>query len=151
MRSRWVVASALVVAAVVLAGCVGPARTTSSYAGKATRTANDAVSALETAALAVRTSRAGRMLGAYLNVVLTDAEGDFLSVQQSFDSIQPPDTDRADQLRHDLDELLTEGADALGQLRIAGRRGDGVQLADTAQRIPDLVASLRAFVTKASS
>jgi hypothetical protein len=32
------------------------------------------------------------MLGPYLNVVLTQAESDFNSVQQTFDSIQPPDT-----------------------------------------------------------
>jgi hypothetical protein len=142
---RW-----LLVGAVVLSGCVGPARTTGRYAGKATRTANDAISALQTAALAVQTSERGRMLGPYLNVVLTGAESDFNSVQQTFNSIQPPDTREADTIRNSLDKILTDGSDVLAQLRILARRGDQVKMVAQARSIPALVDKLDRFVTEVS-
>lgn len=135
-------------AALLLTGCVGPARTTGRYEGKATRTANDAVSALQTAAIAVRTSRRGSLLGPYLNVLLTQAETEYGSVQQTFDSIQPPDTKRADDLRNTLDTILSDGSDILGQLRILARRGDEKGLVDAAAGIPDVVRKLTDFVAK---
>jgi hypothetical protein len=140
----------LLVVAVLLSGCVGPARTTGRYVGKATRTANDAISALQTAALAVHTSERGRMLGPYLNVVLTDAESDFNSVQQTFDSIQPPDTREADAIRDRLDKILTDGSDVLGQLRILARRGDQAKVVAQARSIPELVDKLDRFVAEVS-
>jgi hypothetical protein len=140
----------LLVGAVLLSACVGPARTTGRYVGKATRTANDAISALQTAALAVHTSERGRMLGPYLNVVLTEAESNFNSVQQTFDSIQPPDTREADTIRDSLDKILTDGSDVLGQLRILARRGDQVKMAVQARSIPGLVDKLQRFVTEVS-
>ena len=141
----------MLVGAVVLSGCVGPARTTDRYVGKATRTANDAISALQTAALAVHTSERGSMLGPYLNVVLTQAESDFNSVQQTFDSIQPPDTGEADAIRVSLDKVLTEGSGVLGQLRILARRGEQARMVASARSIPGLVDELDRFVSQVSA
>jgi hypothetical protein len=148
---RGVLIAWVFVGAVVVSGCVGPARTTDRYVGKATRTANDAISALQTAALAVHTSERGSMLGPYLNVVLTQAESDFNSVQQTFDSIQPPDTDEADAVRDSLDTVLTEGSDVLSRLRILARRGDQARMVASARSIPGLVDELDRFVSRVSA
>jgi hypothetical protein len=117
-------ACAALLAVAVLAGCVGPARTVDSYRGKALRAAHDAVSQLETARLTVETMLAGRLQHLYTERVLSDSEDALSSIQQSFDSIQPPNDKTADKLRSDLDTILSDGNDALGQLRIAARRHD---------------------------
>jgi hypothetical protein len=83
-------------AGLMLAGCVGHARTTGAYRGKAHLSAAAAESALQTAKLAVDSSASDNLLDAYLETVLGQAEDDFGSVQQQFDSIQPPNTAEAD-------------------------------------------------------
>lgn len=140
--------AALVAALLVgaLSSCVGPARTTAQYEGKATRTANDAQSNLATALLAVRTSQRGRLLGRSLRVVLSESEDAFGSIQATFDSIQPPETARADALRSRLDAILSDGADSLSQLRIAARRSDQSSLIKTAAAVPPVIARLEKFV-----
>jgi hypothetical protein len=128
MNGRLLAAGAVVVAVLALSGCVGPAGTTQIYEGKAVRTANDSLSALRTALLTVQTGERGRLTQAYLETVLSKAEDAFSSIQHTFDSIQPPDTARADQLRDGLDKLLSDGADGLAQLRILARRQDTARL-----------------------
>jgi hypothetical protein len=118
-----------------LSGCVGPARTTHTYESKAVRTANDSLSELQTALLSVDTSLRGRMMHAYLETVLSQSEDAFSSIQNTFDSIQPPDTAQADQLRDSLDTLLSDGSDGLAQLRILVRRHDNAQLAAEAKKL----------------
>jgi hypothetical protein len=113
-----------------LAGCVGPAPTTGAYAGKAAHTAAEALAQLETARLAVQ--NAGRMPASYLDTVLSDAENAYGSVMTTFDSIQPPDDPAADELRSDLDDLLSDGSDGIAQLRILARRGDVADMRSTA-------------------
>jgi hypothetical protein len=142
-RVRHVVVIGVTVA--LLAGCVGNARTTGAYRGKASHTAGAAISALQTAALAVDTSKKGNILGLYLKTVLSQAEKDFGSVQQQFDSIEPPNTKQADDLRDRLDKLLTSGSDTLSQLRIDARRADQTELEKTAEDIAPLVEKLTEF------
>lgn len=122
MRRRISVAAATFLAVLALSGCVGPARTTSTYEGKAVRTANDSLSALEAALLSVQTSERGRVTQAYLETVLSSSEDAFSSIQNTFDSIQPPDTARAAELREGLDKLLSAGSDGIAQLRILARQ-----------------------------
>lgn len=125
--------------------CVGPAPTTSSYRGKAGHTAQDALSQLETARLAVETAQRGNMLHASLEVVLSEAEEAYDSIQAAFDSIQPPDSTEADGLRDALDEMLSDGSDGLAQLRIAARRGDTAVLDSTTARLGKVAQALQDF------
>ncbi|HJQ42580.1 MAG TPA: hypothetical protein VJ831_05820 [Jatrophihabitantaceae bacterium] len=138
---RWAPA-ALPALLLTLAACVGPAPTTEDYLGKARHSADSAVSALQTALLAVDSNRKGNLFAAYLDVLLSEAEDDFGSVQQQFDSIQPPHTDRADRIRSQLDTLLSKGSDTLSQLRILERRDESRLLVKTAAGIPPLVDKL---------
>lgn len=130
---------------VVLAACVGPAPTSEDYLGKARHSAKAAVSALQTALLAVEANRKGNMLATYLDTVISQAEDDFSSVQQQFDSIQPPHADESDRARSTLDDMLVKGSDTLSQLRILERRDQSGQLVKTAADIPPLVQKLNEF------
>lgn len=133
---RGLAASLPLLAAVLsLGGCtshpVGPARTYETYQAKAVTTAESALSAVETVRLTVRTATTGHALGPWLSAVVGDAEESSVGVQGTFDSIQPPDR-RADGLRLDLDEILTDAVEHLAQVRIAVRRGALATLADAA-------------------
>jgi len=131
--------------AALLNGCVAPAPTTSAYEGKATRTAQDAGAQVQTARLAAGAALADRMPQAYLETVLSQAEDGFGSIQDTFDSVQPPDDPTADQLRDTLDTLLTAGSDGLGQLRIAARREDRAQVEATVRSLGPVAAALQRF------
>jgi hypothetical protein len=134
--------AALALVAAFATGCVGNAATTGAYRGKASHSAKAAVSALQTALLAVQLEKKGKMLGGYLDVVMSRAEDDFSSVQQQFDSIQPPNSDEADRIRDQLDKLFTSGTQILSQLRILERRDDKIALTKVATGIPGLVGKL---------
>ncbi|MFL6164129.1 MAG: hypothetical protein ACJ74U_18155 [Jatrophihabitantaceae bacterium] len=128
-----------------LGACVGPARTTSAYNGKAVQAADSALSEVQTVRLTVRLSLAGKLQQAYLETVLTNSETAIASVQNSFDSIQPPDTDTADKLRSDLDQQLSDGSDTISQLRIAARRQDTDQLRSLLASLDPVASKLQAF------
>jgi hypothetical protein len=131
------------VALLALTGCVGPARTTGEYAGKAAHTAAAALAQLETARLAVQNS--GGMPESYLDTVLSDAEDAYGSVQTTFDSIQPPDDPAADRLRSELDALLSDGSDGIARMRILARRGDTAAMRSTAADLGTTAAGLDRF------
>jgi hypothetical protein len=145
MKRRLCITAAALSAAIALGGCVGPAGTTQVYEGKAVRTANDSLSALQTALLTVATSRRGRVTQAYLETVLSNAEDTFSSVQNTFDSIQPPNTARAAALRDGLDKLLSDGADGMAQLRILARQRDRSNLYAEAQMLASTATGLDQF------
>jgi hypothetical protein len=146
MIRRLAAAGSAVVMALALNGCVGPARTTATYEGKALRTAQDSLSQLQTALLSVRTSLRGRMMQTYLETVLSESEDAFSSIQATFDSIQPPDTDVADQLQDDLDQLLSDGADGMSRLRILARRQHTDQLAAEELKLSATAIGFKKFV-----
>jgi hypothetical protein len=129
---------------VLLAGCTGPVRSFTVYESKAGRTAQAAVSAVQTALLATDAAAAGKAYGRYLSQVLTDAEEDATSAQGTFDGIQPPD-DRADRLHGQLDDLLTKAVGGLADLRIAARRGRLAELPAIARPLQKLADQLDAF------
>jgi hypothetical protein len=145
MRRCLYTAVAGLLAALALSGCVGPALTTKSYAGKAVHTANAGLSELQTALLSVDASLHGRLMQAYLETVLSDSEDAFSSIQTTFDSIQPPDSDIADRLRDGLDRLLSDGADGMSQLRILARRHDTTQLSAEADKLHETADGLNRF------
>jgi hypothetical protein len=117
--------------------CAGPSTTRSDYRDKAAQTAQSMRSLLATASLAIEGARAGRQTSPFTNVILTEAETDARAVQASFATRQPPVTGQ-DDLRADLDRLLTQATAALGDARIAARRSDTGAMEDTAQTIDDL-------------
>jgi hypothetical protein len=130
--------------ALALAGCVGPARTHRAYEGKAARTAETAASAVETALLAARAADDARAFGPYLSVTLSEAEKDASGAQATFDSIQPPDT-ASDELRDQLDAMLTQAVGILSELRIKARRHELPALAAVAAPLEELGTRLADF------
>jgi hypothetical protein len=148
MSVARLIATLAVVGAV--SGCVGPATTSADYGEKAAHSADEAASALQTALFAARLSGDGKMLDNYLEVTLRRAEDDFGSIQQQFDSIQPPDTPTADGLRDRLDTLLTKGSSAVSELRISSRRDDQAAMLRAAASIPPIVQKLTKFAEAAT-
>jgi hypothetical protein len=130
---------------VVLAGCVAPAFTTSAYESKAGMTAEAAVSAARTALISQDAYLRGRLPTGYLETVLIDAEQTLGSVQDTFDSVQPPDTAAADALRDALVPLLDEANSAVIDLRIAARRDRPADLAAAAGELAAAADDLEAF------
>jgi hypothetical protein len=135
-------AAAAVVA--LLAGCVAPARSLDAYEGKAGASAEAALSAVRTAALAVDEAVAGRLPSAYASITIEDAERDAASVEGQFASIQPPDG-ASDRLRAQLAPMLSAAAGLLTLLRIAARRGDVDTLAARSSRLDDVAGRLASF------
>jgi hypothetical protein len=114
---------------------VGPARTFSAFEGKATTTAESALSRVETARLAADAAGDGNAFGSYVSVLISDQEDALSGLQGTFGSIQPPDA-RSDALRTQLNGLLGEALDHVSRVRIAARRGE-------LDRLPALATPLR--------
>jgi len=129
----------------LLSGCVGPATTDAAYSGKAVHATDAAESAVQTAVLTTNLLLRGRIFGSYADVVLSTVEQDVSSVQNSFDSIQPPDDAVSDKLRNGVDALLTSGASDLTDLRIAARRGDTKQMGSLLAELRKLAPKLDSF------
>jgi len=142
-RRLWRLASVLLLAA-ALPSCVAPARSFGAYEGKAVTTAEDALSAVETARLAVAASAKHNVFAPYLSVVLGDAEDAASSVQGTFDSVQPPDA-RSDEVRKDLDDRLQSAVSVLSDLRIAVRRGEVDRLPSRLDDLTKAAEALREF------
>jgi hypothetical protein len=133
----------------LLAACsphpVGPARTAASFEAKATTSAESALSAVETVRLAAQAGADGKSTGPFLGQVVSDQEDALSGVQGTFGSIQPPD-ERSDDLRTQLDDLMTAALGHVADVRVAIRRGAIGDLAQTAEPLRKDAAELRAFV-----
>jgi hypothetical protein len=116
-------AAAGLIAALVTASCVGPARTAEDFQLKAKSTAETTLSAVGTARLVTRLAADDRAFTNFLSVLVGDAEDEATSAQATFDSIQPP-TESSDQLRSEVDDLVARAVDQISDVRIAVRRGD---------------------------
>jgi len=143
MNGRSVLGIAL--GTLVLSGCVAPAPDDASYESKAATSAQAALSAARTAVLSTRTYADDRLPGTYLEPVLEDAEQTLGSVRATFDSVQPPATQGADDLRAALDPLLESAASDVTDLRIAVRRDRTGDLVSTADDLSTLADRLEAF------
>lgn len=128
-----------------LVACVAPARSYGSFKGKAVATANDMLSAVESARLTVEMAQRNRTFATYTSVALGEAEKDGDAIAGAFSSVQPPDA-RSDKIRSELSQLLDQATSTLSDLRIAARRTDLTQLTDAAKPLPDLALKLRQFV-----
>ncbi|HEV7886753.1 MAG TPA: hypothetical protein VGO92_04280 [Acidimicrobiales bacterium] len=123
---------------------VGPARTYGKYEGKAVTTAESALSTVETVRLAAGTASKDHAFGPYLSELVSDMEESASGVQGTFESIQPPD-ERADQLRDDLDQLLSDVVDHIAAVRVAVRRGRILDLDQAAQDLDEDSQKLNDF------
>jgi len=123
---------------------VGPARTLTTYEGKAVSTAESASSAVQTVRLAAQTGSDGHAFGPYLSITISEQEDALAGVEGTFGSIQPPG-EEADDLRDELDALLSRALDHVSAVRIAVRRGDLDGLARVAEPLGGDAASLSAF------
>ena len=146
MLHGWL-AGALV-AVVLAAGCtahpVGPARTFGKYEGKAATTAESALSAVQTARLVASAASRGNAFGPYTSSVVSDAEETVSGLAGTFGSIQPPDA-RADDLRDELQQLLSDALDHVTAVRVAARRGDLPHLDAIAAPLAGDAEKLQAF------
>ena len=149
MRAR----SAVVLAVLVVAGCahpVGPARTYAAYEGKARTTVEGALSNVQTVRLAAATAAKGDAFGRYTGVVVGDAEESLSGLQGTFGSVQPPDG-RADDLRDEVDGLLSDALDHVTDVRIATRRGELGRLGDVAAPLLEDVGRLEHWLERHQS
>jgi hypothetical protein len=142
---------AVLLAVGLLTSCVTPAPSTSAYESKAAMTAQAAVSSVRTALLAEQSAARDGVTGPYLETVVMDAENDFGSVQNTFDSVQPPDTPGADRLRDQLDPLLEQAGSGLEDLRIAVRRDSPHDMAQAADDLRPVADKLDAFAQEHQS
>jgi hypothetical protein len=127
-----------------LVACAPSARTAGPYRAKARKAVEAVHSATATDRLLVLSVRRGHTLAPYISVATSDAEDDASSASSAFLSIQPPD-DRSDRVRQRVSDLVDDALSVLGDVRVAGRRGDrqalvGLEprLADVAKRLDDL-------------
>jgi hypothetical protein len=135
---------ALPLVLLALGACVLPARSFSSFQGKAVATADDMRSAVETARLAVTIAAERRAFAPTISVTLANAEHDADAIQGAFDSVQPADK-RSDDLRDELDQLLDQATSILSELRIAARRTEWTRLVRSAAPLPELSKKLNEF------
>jgi hypothetical protein len=132
----------------VTAGCVshpvGPARTEAKYEGKAVTTADGALSSVNTVRIAARSGARGHAFGPYLSVLISEQEDALAGLQGTFDSIQPPDS-RSDDLKTELDDLVSGALDHVTDVRVAVRRGQLRDLGDVARPLSQDAQKLQAF------
>jgi hypothetical protein len=141
---KRLVALALVV---LLSGCVSPSRNDRDFELKAGNTAKAVASSVATAILGAEAAGRRKATGPYLSVLLGNAEKDALSVQATFDSVQPPDA-AADRLRGTVDDLLASATAGLAKLRIACRRGQLSLLPELADALRSTLVELRSLAEK---
>ncbi|GII63990.1 hypothetical protein Skr01_40750 [Sphaerisporangium krabiense] len=131
----------VLLAALVLSGCVSPAWDDHDYGLKAAATAEAAASGVELARQAVR--GADRLTTPYLKTLLTQAADDVGGVGDQFGRVQPP-SDASDRLRDRVTELTSAAEEELRGLLVEVRR-DGLRDPAAADReLGDLAGRLRA-------
>jgi hypothetical protein len=124
---------------------LSPARTFHDYENKAKDTAESVRSSVQTARLTSENASRGRLFGTYASVSLSESDAAIGGAQATFNSIQPPDA-RADDMRSDLDDLISRASDTVSDLRIRARRGETSSLARAAEPLAGIADDLDAFI-----
>jgi protoporphyrinogen oxidase len=137
-RQTWAAAAALA----VLAGCAGPTHGTGDYRLKLANTAESLESSAQTVVLAAKLATDKRGFGTYIADVISQAEDDASSVQQTFDSRQPT-SQVADELRQNADKTFEQVISTITDARVAARAGDNKSLAQSAAQLRALMADLQ--------
>lgn len=123
---------------------VGSARTTESYVAKAGTSAKAVLSAVQTTALTLDAADKGS-LSSYNAGIIGDQEDAITKTQGTFDSIRPPNN-AMDEVRDQLDELMTKATDHVSAARIAAQRGDGDALMKQKQPLQSDAKALSDFI-----
>ena len=144
------VAIAVVAAASACAHPVGPARTFGKYEGKARTTVESALSNVQTVLLTAKAAAEHRTFGPYTGIVVSEAEESLSGLPGTFGSIQPPSA-RADRLRDEVDQLLSDALDHVTEVRVAVRRGSLDDAGDTAAPLLGDVNKLQSFLEEHES
>jgi hypothetical protein len=142
-------ATVVVLALVLTTSCVGPSRTDGDFELKAGSTAKAVASALATARLAADAAGDGKTTGCYASVAIGEAVADATAAEATFASYQPPSA-RSDELRKDLEELLSQAVDGIAALRITVRRGQLDRLPTIAQQLEPVATALEQVQEKYS-
>jgi hypothetical protein len=136
-------------AVVALDGCTTPvptARSAADYRSKAAATADEAMSAVNTALIAIGVDDDGGTFARTLDVILGEAEDDAAGAEETFRAIEPRgDEAAADAVRGRLVHLLDDAVASLEASRIAARRRDDVALQAQAPKLRAVAARLDAF------
>lgn len=114
---------ALVALLLLPASCVAPSFNTVQYEAKVVKTAEGAISAIESARLALDLMDRHGLPRAPIDVGVSAQEDILGAVEGSFALAQPPD-DASLELRRELMDLLSEAEAKLQGARIALRQGD---------------------------
>lgn len=137
-RQTWAAAAA---ALAVLAGCASPTHGTGDYRLQLANTAEALESSAQTVVMAAKLAVDRHAFGTYVADVISQAEDDASSVQQTFDSRQPT-SQAADQLRQNADKTFEQVVSAITDARVAARAGDDKSLAQSAGQLRALMKDL---------
>jgi len=135
-------AAGLVLAVAVLCvSCAGPTTSDSALLSQAGRSAQSAVSELQTVDLAARTQLGDHAWWSYTDVVVTSSEDSMSAIEGTFDSRQPPTVD-TDAVYQRTTKALSDAADLVTAMRISVRRHDTASLRRQTAQIAPLVRRL---------
>jgi predicted small secreted protein len=137
------VAALLAVAATTITACAGPTSDLSDYRHKAANSAEAMASQVQTALLTGQLVLDRRVPLDYAATTASNVDDDASSVEQTFDSRQPPDSAAADDLRDRLDAAMTDATSSISDMRIAIRRGSDADIRAAAQSLKNALPPLQ--------
>lgn len=126
----------------LVTSCAGPTTDANDYRLKLANTAEALESSAQTVIMTAGLLDNGKVFQPYAANVISDAEDDATSVQQTFDSRQPPDS-ASDQLRQHADTTINDVISAITDARIAARSGENADLAKAADQLRHLLDDLQ--------
>jgi len=132
---------AVACAAVLCTSCAGPTLTDHAMRSQASRSAEAAVSEIETIKLAVQTQLDGDAWWRFTDVVVTDSETALDSVESTLASRQPPSSETA-ATRSMVVSALGDAVDLAARTRIAVRQHDESQLEELLPDLDDMSSQL---------
>lgn len=136
-----------VLAATFLAGCLAPALDSSDYEFKASRTAEEVASALQTALLAVDSADRHKVPLPPIEVAVRDAEGQIDASVGSLKIVKPPN-EAMRSLRKETLDLIEQAEDAVSEARIALQQLDLAAAVEALTDARELAEELKSFAKR---
>jgi hypothetical protein len=126
-RSRRAALMLLALATLLVTACAGPTVSDHAMRSQASRSAESAVSEVETIRQAIEAQLDGNAWWRYTDVVVTSSESALSSIESTLSSRQPPTPESA-QARQQVVAALGDAADLATSVRIAVRDHDTSKL-----------------------